>query len=826
MSVRKRTKKLCEICSNSVEIEVTVAPFRAFDDAADVLRHYNIFRQNKNLLNVQLCHQCFSLVKLCDDLSAELSGKVKLLKELKSGMTHHEEDAIYSLNGSDPFLKVIQLGHEPEVKSSIPSHTNDDIIQDRLSTPIRKTSHKFPVSSSDKSRKRSQAAFESQKSFPIISTVHHFFAESENDLKETPMEILGDQKRSPVLLARVPNYERKSTEPDQLESVISILEEYENLLGKGYGYSPGEDSRLETDNKEKELADDVLIEETDEEDVEEIEEEDHDDVMESDEDFNTPGKKKGPVVRWSKDDPGCKNPRPCVKFVEDSADAYLVDDYVFEARKIPLCPEYLVFVQCKGEKGPPVEDRGSKKPVKCGVLGVVNLNEKCFYYSFHESKESHKHKSRVEETKRRMAMQDAKKKNLWRAGPRTKPFVCDLCPYQTQAKYALYMHYARIHKIPNAKRCFECGRFFAQETEYEKHMAMHLEEYRDTVSCLTCRKVKSANRSFRRHMRNAHGNKVCWTHEERRAAGISLFICGLCKFFTSAMDDFNLHRFAEHFGKKSVKCDECDTLVCGMRALRDHKNVKHSAACLYECVDCHMTFKTRQSFGWHRVTHKAKPEETVCSFCGLLFSTIKMREHMHTFHPEQIVDQNLIVMPQVVFECRVCEEVLPTRKDLHAHQEEKHGKVKPHYPRLRRPETVECAYCGTTLRQAAYTRHRIRVHGVAFIGEDVFPCTGCSQKFERLRFLKVHQKEVHGWHYECQVDSGIQCKICHEAIRVRREFVRHLKKQHRVLGITNKTFMQYVAVPEGAVELVPVKSAGRKSGAAVKDEEEKEPLIV
>ncbi len=236
----------------------------------------------------------------------------------------------------------------------------------------------------------------------------------------------------------------------------------------------------------------------------------------------------------------------------------------------------------------------------------------------------------------------------------------------------LFRHLREIHrsKKPYVCRRRDCGARFAKAHQLKSHTAKHRadrrrqqqesEEAADAAETRTyvCEFPGCGKEYKKRHHLKEH---------ERKHTGDMKYSCEVCgkRFYIQAHMKRHLY---SHTGIKPHVCRwKCGAIFASYGGRMKHERINHydENPLRSECDICGRPFKNQQQLSKHRMTH-LNPEERKdyrCSFCHIMFDTIKLRER----HEERHRDGE-------VFACEICEKVFKNEKNLSHHIKTHHTK--------------------------------------------------------------------------------------------------------------------------------------------------------
>eukprot|EP00095_Tigriopus_kingsejongensis_P003311 snap_masked-scaffold355_size198070-processed-gene-0.17 protein:Tk03311 transcript:snap_masked-scaffold355_size198070-processed-gene-0.17-mRNA-1 annotation:"zinc finger and scan domain-containing protein 2" len=304
----------------------------------------------------------------------------------------------------------------------------------------------------------------------------------------------------------------------------------------------------------------------------------------------------------------------------------------------------------------------------------------------------------------------------------------------------LFRHLKVVHKSKKPYLCKDrnCTERFAKASELRTHFMKHREERRKTEidqdgpnRIFACEFPGCGKEYKKRHHLKEH---------ERKHTGDMKYSCEVCgkRFYIQAHMKRHLY---SHTGIKPHVCRwKCGAIFASYGGRMKHERINHydENPLRSECDICGRPFKNQQQLVKHRMTH-LNPEERKdyrCSYCHIMFDTIKLRER----HEERHKDGE-------VFSCETCEKVFKNEKNLNHHVKTHHMKKsdKPTTPNAKKgkkepPPKHPCHICGppkmyclTSLR-----RHLARIHSTNY----KCPRDDCGKCFKEKFQLEAHV-EIH-----------------------------------------------------------------------------------
>lgn len=191
---------------------------------------------------------------------------------------------------------------------------------------------------------------------------------------------------------------------------------------------------------------------------------------------------------------------------------------------------------------------------------------------------------------------------------------CKICGKLYLGQKPLTTHMQQVH-FENMKNitcvCSICGKIFARESIYRRHLAIHDET---EALCEHCgQTVLGGRKGMQLHLNNKHSGKVfscevcseqfdsrqkLRSHSRRhKDSSEEPQYCEICgkKYKNAAI--LKLH-LAIHSDKRNFKCDVCGATFKQKVTLRTHSRI-HSDTLKYSCDLCGQTFRWKQTYQKH-----------------------------------------------------------------------------------------------------------------------------------------------------------------------------------------------------------------------------------
>lgn len=181
-----------------------------------------------------------------------------------------------------------------------------------------------------------------------------------------------------------------------------------------------------------------------------------------------------------------------------------------------------------------------------------------------------------------------------RDGSKTQ-LSCDICDYRTPRRDRMLVHMNRLHRPSIGEdhlkphRCDICGIRMAELYNLNQHMKIH--------------------------------------------SGIKAFACSYkscnSRFLTAAQCRLHMRR---HLDEKPFKCDQCPAAFIGQSQLNWHTSYRHSDRRPYDCETCGQSFKLRDTWKQHQLTH-TNIKQFHCPLCERTFRkryALNVHMNVHT----------------------------------------------------------------------------------------------------------------------------------------------------------------------------------------------------
>ena len=350
-------------------------------------------------------------------------------------------------------------------------------------------------------------------------------------------------------------------------------------------------------------------------------------------------------------------------------------------------------------------------------------------------------------------------------------------------------HRRTAHSQLKDLKCPDCKRSFSLKRHLSSHINLH--KPLGSSKLKTCLKytIKSIETNDLMNFRN----------------DLSLFLCLLCEFTSTAKDETSEHIAAEHAKERELKCcsichlelqsktavlahwnDEhpgietldnvpkqepnksflilkcshCDLPFKHTKILELHTSRRHADQDPYSCKECSTSYKTFNMYKAHnKLKHpshsvEAKPPKR-CDICNIAYkSKFVLKDHMEKLHPWVQLDSSLI--PKLEMRCDQCLYVTDRPQYLKSHIEGRHKGI----------SKFTCTKCkGAFADKRAMARH-MRTNKVK--DSDTFQCQ---------KFIKIYpDASTHLSYNECH--NSFMCLSCNFVSVLKGVTMDHIKKNH------------------------------------------------
>ena len=255
--------------------------------------------------------------------------------------------------------------------------------------------------------------------------------------------------------------------------------------------------------------------------------------------------------------------------------------------------------------------------------------------------------------------------------------------------------------------------------------------------------------------------------------------CEECDFTTDHTGHLKEHKMRKHNqGNKNFKCSDCDRAFFENYELQRHIRRSHTRL---KCTLCENAFPNRTELRAHcKESHpKAKrPKVFECKKCNLVCTSERdLEEHNNSKHivicsicGDQFKTISVLYKhketnhPEESLSCSICGKTAPTVKALNKH-------IKRHDKSTQKKAT--CDECGKTFTsQSSLYHHKRGVHQK----ESHYQCDECGQKFAFHHSLKLHILHHKGERpFKCHIPS------CGKSYLTSNHLKNHIEAKHSAI---------------------------------------------
>ncbi|XP_065368333.1 uncharacterized protein LOC135960861 [Calliphora vicina] len=330
-------------------------------------------------------------------------------------------------------------------------------------------------------------------------------------------------------------------------------------------------------------------------------------------------------------------------------------------------------------------------------------------------------------------------------------------PYENIEKFSEYFDKcaaflpSTVMEIPHA-RCSHCFICFKEDVELRRHLVEEHKSLKWPHKCQHCAESYEDNDEYEFHKRLPHY--------------VEIFTCEQCNEKLNHRSEYNQH-LAKHQQKQIEEprnhvCNECGKKFRTNGELRSHKYYHEEKK--FKCHLCPKSYFKSPTLTIHLKKHRNQLDY-ICEVCGKGFLQQKyLNEHMDTHNGIQIA-------------CNICNLKL-RRGNLYRHLRTCHVAVEG---------TIESTFRAKGHRHNQLTHPQRRTHKINPIyqpskrskrSEEKVPrqydCKVCNIHFDRLKFLKDHNRENHG------NINKVSCKMCDSQLAQKTNLKRHYREKHKL----------------------------------------------
>lgn len=320
------------------------------------------------------------------------------------------------------------------------------------------------------------------------------------------------------------------------------------------------------------------------------------------------------------------------------------------------------------------------------------------------------------------------------------------CPDGCEMTFAkinnMFRHLKNVHKSKEPYVCKHCGKRFAKSKTLTSHLAKHRAEKRKAEADAeeaSDEENESNKKTFACEFPGcgkSYGKKHHLKEHERRHSGDMKYSCEVCgkKFYMHA--HMKRHMYS-HTGLKPHVCRwKCGLTFASYGGRMKHERINHykKNPLQSECDVCGRPFKNQQQLIKHRMTHlnPSERQEYRCSYCNIMFDTIKIRQRHEKRHQE---GDN--------FACQECDRKFTNEKNL-AHHMKHHHETSEKKPKV--------------AKKRKRTKKSEETQPDKKVAHKMHPCHLCTPtKMFCLTSLRRHLARIHSTNYKCE-----KCGKCYQ----------------------------------------------------------------
>ncbi|XP_032528400.2 zinc finger protein 846-like [Danaus plexippus] len=202
---------------------------------------------------------------------------------------------------------------------------------------------------------------------------------------------------------------------------------------------------------------------------------------------------------------------------------------------------------------------------------------------------------------------------------RTRSLPCHMCARLFTDASGLQQHLKRVHTSKTSGRlhtCTVCGETYNTQAALRTHMIKHIKR---KFPCELCPSVYSSPYTLNQHMKTH--NQVSET-----------YYCETCNVSFTSRKGLMAHRRNTLKHQQTLfECPICGRVCPNQRALASHIQAVHSSSKEYSCSMCSSSYTSRKSLVRHVGTHRNSTGGplAVCHLCGNCFKgNNKLNRHL------------------------------------------------------------------------------------------------------------------------------------------------------------------------------------------------------
>ena len=260
---------------------------------------------------------------------------------------------------------------------------------------------------------------------------------------------------------------------------------------------------------------------------------------------------------------------------------------------------------------------------------------------------------------------------------------CPICKKKSY-KPRLRRHMNMVHKgKPKKAYCEICRTTFKETNTFESHVHVKNENKTEIkYKCLTCGKISSDYRNWKRHVRCVHNGEkkfkcqICSKNFGAKAHlnmhittihdGSKPFLCEICSISFGHIHNLRAHIKSVHENIRPFACNSCPYQSSFKKNLEYHTDNYHNKLRKHQCSECQKSFAQRASLVAHQNLVHINLQSQVCKMCNDKFDTkVKLKAHHLKMHKDQL-DENRSKKDQK-FSCKQCNAIYLSRSALSRH---------------------------------------------------------------------------------------------------------------------------------------------------------------
>ena len=384
-----------------------------------------------------------------------------------------------------------------------------------------------------------------------------------------------------------------------------------------------------------------------------------------------------------------------------------------------------------------------------------------------------------------------------------RPHQCNICQKGFKRLFTLNEH-IKMH-YENLFKCNVCPKRFFEESQLEKHKAIHKGDEPISFQCEICGKEFTKSGNLNTHIKTHSAQKPFKCDNCLKGFALELYLrrhqalnkcvkksnepitfkCEICCREFTKKGNLIIH-IKTHSALKPFQCDIClrsFTLELYLKRHQAHKrcglqksggNLESNAespnqsAAAFTCNICGRRFKESIHLEQHvRLHESAKPYQHGCNICGKVFgrkSTLKFHMHSHS-----------IVRP---YQCGICLKRFKLPLYLKRHKGIKsccpRGRLAYNQEIMQSENVFRCNVCPQQFTEEAQLEKHLQCHlqDKPKVHQTVrlfrYSCDICGKEFKEMKNLKVH-RNIH------REDKPFECDLCHRRFAL----IEYLKKHQK-----------------------------------------------